>query len=286
MTLVRKIHIYSVACFFALTVAAQVVPSFISPDKPNPLVWDALEKSDDLPAMTNTAHFTFWVTNTSAAKATILSTETECDCTVAETGKKLPWTIAPGEGGMLNVSLNSLGKFGLVTKTVTVTTSHGTQNLTIRVNIPLTPAPFNISARQRDVMAAKADRQAVFRDHCAACHAWPAAGQTGEALFDKACGICHTADHRAEMVPELAFLNRETSAGYWRTNVIFGKPGSLMPAFAKSEGGILETNQIESLVEYLVKRYPSKRAASSAHGAVSAPVNHDPAGAPPSPAAK
>src|SRR4051794_24676723 len=123
MTLVRKIHIYSVACFFALTVAAQVVPSLISPDEPNPLVWDALAKGADLPAMTNTAHFTFWVTNTSAANATILSTETDCDCTVAEAGKKLPWTIAAGEGGTLNVSLNSLGKFGSVTKTVTVNTS-------------------------------------------------------------------------------------------------------------------------------------------------------------------
>jgi hypothetical protein len=29
-----------------------------------------------------------------------------------------------------------------------------------------------------------------------------------------------------------------------------------MPAFAKSEGGILDTNQVESLVEYLVKKFP------------------------------
>ena len=30
-----------------------------------------------------------------------------------------------------------------------------------------------------------------------------------------------------------------------------------MPAFAKSAGGILDTNQVESLVEFLVQTYPA-----------------------------
>jgi len=240
----------------------------------NALVWDALEKNATLPAMTNIARITFWMTNVSSAETTILSTETSCDCTVAEAAKKLPWPIAPGDGGALNVNVNTIGKFGLVTKTVTVHTSRGAQVLTIRVKIPFSPAPFNVSARQRDMLAAQADRQVVFRGSCAPCHASPAAGQTGEILFYQACGICHTAEHRAEMVPELASLNRETPAEYWRTNIIFGKPGSLMPAFAKSAGGILETNQIESLVEYLAKTYPSKGAAKVS-GAIPSPRQAD-----------
>jgi mono/diheme cytochrome c family protein len=224
----------------------------------NPLVWDALAKSADLPAMTNTVLFTFWVTNTSLQDATILSTETSCDCTVAEAAEKLPWQIAPGSNGWMNVRVNTKGKFGSLEKSVAVRSSSGTQVLTIRVKIPLSPAPFNVSVRQQDMMAAKADRQAVFKDHCAACHSWPAAHQTGEVLFEKACGICHISAHRAEMVPDLFAIKRPTDAAFWRELITHGKAGSLMPAFALSEGGILDTNQIESLVEYAVKRFPSK----------------------------
>ena len=68
-----------------------------------------------------------------------------------------------------------------------------------RTDIPLTPAPFNVMPRQRDLMAAQKDRQAVFRGNCAACHALPAVGRTGDALFAKACAICHISDHRAEI---------------------------------------------------------------------------------------
>jgi mono/diheme cytochrome c family protein len=238
---------------------AEISPASTPPTNLNPLVWDALEKSADLPTMTNLAYFTFWVTNNSSAEATILSTETSCDCTVVEATKILPWHLAPGDGGPLNVRLNTRGKFGLVTKTITVHSSHGAQMLTIHAKIPLTPAPSNVSVRKQDMMAGQADRQAVFRGSCAVCHTLPAAGQIGEMLFVKACGICHTAEHRAEMVPDLAALKHDTDAGYWLNWITLGKAGSLMPAFAQSEGGILDTNQIASLVEYLVKKYPQKK---------------------------
>src|SRR3954470_791331 len=86
----------------------------------NPLAWDAMDKHLDLPAMTNIAVFTFWVTNNSSTDATIVSTDTSCDCTVAEAGEKLPWRIAPAGSGWLKVNVNTKGKFGLVDKTVTV----------------------------------------------------------------------------------------------------------------------------------------------------------------------
>jgi mono/diheme cytochrome c family protein len=224
----------------------------------NPLVWDALEKSADLPTMTNTVLFTFWVTNTSSQDATIISTDTSCDCTVAEAAEKLPWQFAPGSNGWMNVRVNTKGKFGTLEKSVTVYSAAGAQVLTIRVKIPLSPAPFNVSARQQDVLAAKADRQAVFKGHCAACHNLPAAHQAGEVLFEKACAICHISAHRAEIVPDLSAIKRPTDAAFWREMITHGKAGSLMPAFASSEGGILDTNQIESLVEFAMKQYPSK----------------------------
>jgi mono/diheme cytochrome c family protein len=229
----------------------------------NPLVWDAMEKKQELPGMTNLAYFTFWVTNTSKLNAVIGSVESECDCTVAEASKLLPWTLAPGAGGSLNVRVNIRGRFGTFVKTVTVHTSHGLQELTVSMIIPITPAPSNVSARQKDVLAAKADRQAVFHGSCAACHAAPTIGLTGPALFEKACGICHQAEPRAEMVPDLAALKHPTDADHWRRWITSGKAETVMPAFAQSEGGILDTNQIESLVNYMMKEFPLLDSSSS-----------------------
>jgi len=223
----------------------------------NPWSWDAIEKKVELPAMTNIVYFTFWLTNTSSEPATLLSTEAECDCTVVEARKNLPWRFDPGESGAINMRINTRGRSGQVMRVVVVHTSHGVQRLIAHINIPLTPAPSNVSVRQRDVEVARKDRQAVFKNGCASCHALPAAYLTGGALFDKACGICHLSKHRAEMVPELASVASGKDADYWRDWISYGKTGSLMPAFAKSEGGILDTNQIESLVEYLMQRYPA-----------------------------
>lgn len=252
----------------AMIARADTVQPALIPES-NPLVWDAMVKSSSLPFMTNVTYFDFYVTNKSSASAMIFSNETSCDCTAATTVEHLPWELKPGDGGALNVLVNVKGKYGLVTKTVTFYTSHGTQTLTVNIDLPISPAPFNVSARLRDQMASQKDRQAVFGEHCGACHSWPAVGRTGESLFNSACGICHTSEHRAQMVPDLAALNKETSAEFWRTNIIFGKTNSLMPAFAKTEGGILDTNQIESLVAFLVKKYPSKTVASSP-----TPVSH------------
>jgi cytochrome c5 len=240
---------------FLLTLGAKT--SAVSVPQADPFVWDAVEKKADLPGMTNVAYFMFWVTNTSAAEATIVSTETTCDCTVAEAASKLPWVIKPGESGWMRILVNTKGKYGLVTKTATIHTSYGMQILTVSMNIPISPAPFAVSIRKQDRMAAQQDRQAVFSEHCAACHKYPAGGRTGEGLFSTACGICHLAEIRAEMVPDLSQLKHATSADFWRTTITFGKPGTLMPAFANAQGGILDSNQIESLVQFLVKKFPS-----------------------------
>jgi mono/diheme cytochrome c family protein len=254
-------------CFatLAATLAARADPPpvLIASTDSNPLVWDAMEKQQVLPGMTNLAVFTFWVTNNSTSEAVIGSVVAECDCTVIDAGKVFPWTIAPGKGGPLNIRVNIRGRFGDFVKTVTVHSAHGPQVLTVSMKIPLTPAPSNVSVRQRDLMMAKADRQALFRGSCAVCHAAPTAGLTGAALFTKACAICHQAETRAEMVPDLAALKHPTDADHWRRWITSGKAGTVMPAFAHGEGGILNPSQIESLVEYAMKKFPSVNSAAT-----------------------
>jgi len=237
----------------------------------HPLVWDAYQKSAKMTGMNQTTNFVFWVTNVSNIEASILSTESSCDCTVAKLPAQ-PWVVKPGEAGSLDVKMNLMGRHGRVSKVIQVTTSHGPQYLMVSADIPLTPAPFNTSARQRDQMMAQKDRQTVFRGSCAACHALPTVGHTGESLFTKACAICHVSNHRAEMVPDLAALTGATTPDYWRRWITVGKEGSLMPAFAQSQGGILDTDQIESLVEFLGKAYPAKLAPGARFSLTNAPL--------------
>lgn len=227
-----------------------------TPAAPNPFVWDAMSKEVNPKPGENSVNFTFWVTNTGPTEARIDAVSTSCGCTVAQL-PSTPWIFKPGDSGPLTASMNLVGKFGLVQKVVHVNTSAGQQSLLVRANVP-TPATSNtLSERERNQLMTLGDRQAVFKGDCVKCHVEPTVGRTGEKLFIAACGICHISDHRAAMVPDLAAIKTATNADYWRTWITYGKPGSLMPAFAKEQGGILDQKQIDSLVDYLVKHYPS-----------------------------
>ena len=109
--------------------------------------------------------------------------------------------------------------------------------------------------RDFNLSVAKANRQAVFGGDCARCHFLPTAGQLWETLYQTACGICHDAPHRASFVPALGDLRRPADRDYWRTMVVAGKHGTLMPGFSTDMGGPLTRPQIDSLVEYLVATY-------------------------------
>lgn len=236
----------------------------------NGLSWDSMDKMLKLPGMTNIVRMTFYVTNTSTEEITILSTETTCECTVVDTSSRFPWTIAPNEGGAIKVNVNTRGMYGKLDKSIAVKTSRGVENLGIHLDIPLSPAPFNRSVREQDVEAAKANRQAIFQGHCAPCHSWPTKNLMGEALFVTACGICHTSDHRADFVPNLAALKGPLDEKYWKEIVIHGKPGTMMPAFADTDGGVLDKYQVHSLVQFLLNKYPSKTPVAAASAGATA----------------
>jgi cytochrome c553 len=91
------------------------------------------------------------------------------------------------------------------------------------------------------------------------CHVEPVIGKMGKELFTAACGICHEAEHRASMVPDLHQLKVTPNAEYWKFYIVNGKPATLMPAFAQAQGGPLSDAQIASLVEYMVKDFPATK---------------------------
>ncbi len=219
------------------------------PASSQPLAWDAMHKEVICFASQTNALTMFSVTNVSVNEVTILDVQTSCGCSKAVIPVK-PWVLKPGDSGRIEVTTDVRGKRGVLVKSVIVNSSAGLRVLTSKLTIqePMTAE----ETRKRNQELAKVDRQAVFKGECAKCHAEPVKEKLGKELFVVACGICHEAEHRASMVPDLKTLKKPSTPDFWRQIITQGKPDSLMPAFAKTVAGPLTQAQIESLVEYLV----------------------------------
>lgn len=230
-----------------------IVPTNAEPAKPHALVWDATEKTYHPELGEQNAPFSFWVTNTSNVDVQIAEVAPSCGCTVANYPK--PWNLKPGESGEVKASMSLAGKSGTQVKILTVRSSGGApQVLTVTVPIPV---DTNAERRKRNMEAAAKDRQAVFKGDCAACHVEPLKEKKGEHLFVAGCNICHEppTGHRAAIVPDLKKLPFPTDKEYWKKMISDGKPGSLMPGFAKAHGGPLTDEEIESLADYAVQTF-------------------------------
>ena len=240
---------------------AVYVPDMTHAGQPLPagmLAWDYLMQSADAAANQAEAHFTFNFTNISSGKIVILSVHPSCGCTTAQL-PPMPWMIDAGTNEQIGITVNLAGKTGTLFKTVNVVTDKGYLTLSVRITIAAPVVPTMTDAdRARALEAAKVDRQAVFKGDCAACHVKPGVGKYGKALYDASCGICHEGEHRASMVADLHAIKTPTNEDFWRTWILHGKPGSLMPAFATAEGGPLNDAQIASLAAYLNAAIPSK----------------------------
>lgn len=232
------------------------------------LKFDAERKDYTSKAGEAQAPFTFHLTNTSPSEVSITSVRTSCGCTVAKL-PSTPWVIAPGQGGPIEVSVNLAGKSGTITKSVTVESSAGTKSLLVTVNIGGTPGALPSAAphpvmgdaeRLKNMQLALADRQVMFKNQdCTKCHSEPAKGLAdGRQLYSAVCAVCHESPIRAAMVPDLRTLKHPTDADYWRNWITFGRAGSMMPAFAQSEGGPLSDTQVDALVNYVLHAFPGQ----------------------------
>lgn len=245
----------------AVATAPVFVPDTSHANEPLPdgvLAWDNLIQTVDATNGQAFAKFTFSFTNVTPDNVTILTVHPSCGCTTAEM-PPVPWTIPASATGQIKLSVNLAGKAGTLIKSVNISTDKGNKNLMLRINILAPPpqAPMSEEQRAKGLAAAMIDRQAVFKGECASCHLPNIEGKYGQQLFASVCAICHEAEHRASMVPDLHNLTVPTDAEFWRTWITAGKAGSLMPAFATSQGGPLNDMQIASLAAYLNAAYPS-----------------------------
>jgi mono/diheme cytochrome c family protein len=229
-----------------------VVPPPAPAAVPSALRFDAPEKTAHLKAGEMEASFTFAVTNQSNAEVVISSVHTSCGCTAARL-PATPWVLKPGEGGEIGATMNLAGKYGTITKTVTVVSSAGSFPLYVKAVLPNDAFEQlqRAGERSRNMQVAAADRQAVFRGDCARCHVEPTVGKVGRELYTTACGICHDSPHRATMVPALRGRPGTFTPDYWTQWIRNGKEGSLMPAFTPEKKGPLTEQQIQSLATYL-----------------------------------
>jgi mono/diheme cytochrome c family protein len=228
------------------------------------IAFDEREKDVSVPNGTTEAHFSFNLTNISSGEVMINGVQTSCGCTVAKLPSQ-PWKLAPNEHGEISATMQLAGvpPGGFKSKTLTVNSDKGSKLLTVKATVLAEATPtMGAMDRTNNVKAAMADRQAVFHGDCASCHVTPAkdaAGhdKIGQELYTAVCGICHNSDHQASFVPNLRKLPEPTNAEFWRNWIVHGKAGTLMPAFAKADGGILSDEQIDSLAQYLTATIPS-----------------------------
>jgi cytochrome c553 len=228
------------------------------------IAWDATDKGTNVDFGEPQARYSFALTNVSQGEVTLLAVTTSCGCTTAQL-PPMPWKIASGSNGVINVNMNLAGKSGTVIKTITVSTDKGMKQLLVRTRIlPMpTSTAMTPGTRENNQMLSRSDRQAVFKGDCASCHVEPTRNKFGADLFKAACAICHEAEHRATMVPDLHVARQERTEEFWKNWVTNGRQGSLMPAFSVASGGILSEDQIKSLVDYLVKTMPAKPVATA-----------------------
>ncbi len=260
----------SIALFFtasgqpsnSVTSEPVYIPDYSHSKVPLPdgiMAWDALAKTVEATNGQAMAHFDFTFTNISTSTVTILAGLASCSCTKV-TLPETPWRIPAGGTGGFPVDMDLEGKAGTLFKTAIIITDHGTKNLQLRVDIaPPEPVMLTDEQKMAGIAAAKVDRQAIFKGDCASCHnSKVVPALSGPQLYAVVCAICHESPNRASMVPDLGNLKVQTGPEFWRTWITYGKPGTLMPAFAQSQGGPLTDGQIASLAQYLNAYHPSK----------------------------
>ena len=213
------------------------------------LAWDSVEKTYTARLGENSIQVTFTVTNVSNSEVIIQSVTPSCGCTTVRLPENL-WRLGPGASIVIEASVDLSGKQGRISKSITVESSAGPHELIITIDIPE-------DSRTGNRRIAQQDRQSVFqRSECAECHGAPKSGaKKGAELFAAVCSNCHESKNRAPEIPDLASLRVVTSHDFWQLAVAKGKAGTMMPAFAQSEGGPLDDEQVRSLVDYLGQRF-------------------------------
>ena len=229
---------------------------------PEIIAWDSSDKAVSVTFGEPNAKFEFFFTNVSSAPVTVFAVTSSCGCTAAQV-PPMPWVLPAGTNTSFVANMALAGKAGTVIKTVSFATDKGTKHLLVRTTINPMPngAPTMApGAREQNQIAALSDPTAVFKGDCASCHVEKAKGKHGLELYAAACGICHDAEHRGSMVPDLRIAKTGRDVNYWQSWIAAGRKGSLMPPFAQANGGPFTDEQVKALSVFLTSNPPQTNA--------------------------
>jgi len=216
------------------------------------LAWDSITRETNVVGSAGEAHFVFSFTNISSGKLVVQRIEPSCGCTRADL-PSLPWSVPARSNGQIALTVNLLGKARKRTETAVIYTDKGFAQLAVTINIVAPAVPRQPAAeRSRSLALAKADRQAIFRGSCVKCHlAAVEEKQDGRALYYALCAACHEGKNRAKTTADLFAIRTPTDVAFWINWIAHGKSGTVMPGFAKEEGGPLSEAQIANLAQFL-----------------------------------
>lgn len=186
--------------------------------------------------------------NDGKAPITIIAMNPSCGCTASVADSK---RVEPGATGALHIIYDPAGQSGDVRKTLTIVTDdplHPRTILTILAKVLSTDDEVLPNGHPRF------SGQSLLMGSCASCHAAPAQGKTGAALFQAVCAMCHgkTGDGLLTFVlshddPALAQI------------IAYGTANPKMPGFSELMGGPLDDAQVASLVKFLRAPPPGTR---------------------------
>jgi len=192
--------------------------------------------------------FSWMYYNDGKAPLTILAMIPSCGCTASVADPK---TVPPGSSGALKITYDPAGQSGDVRKTLTVITNdreHPRTILTILAKVASTDDEVLPNGHPRFA------GQSLLMGSCASCHAAPAEGKTGAALFEAVCAMCHGPTREALGT----FVEAHDDAALTQA-ITYGTANPKMPGFSSLMGGPLDEAQVASLVKFLRSPPPGKR---------------------------
>lgn len=190
----------------------------------------------------DTLRHTVMFKNVGKTPVKILSTSSSCGCTTTNTALK---SYAPDEEGSMEIVVDTVGKKGVVVKTVTITTdSPKTPTIELSLSMTLTP-------KAHPVKEALTNLNTDAR--CKSCHLESAKGQSGIFLYHRICAQCH--GKKGAGASAMALNDAKWQDGindeHIRQIIKQGLPAAHMPSFVDGVTPPLQEEQVDSLVKYL-----------------------------------
>ena len=185
---------------------------------------------------------TFKFKNDGAGEVKIVKTETTCGCTTANGALK---SYASGESGEMEVVVDTVGKKGVVVKTVAVILENNAKaikELSLTMNLVPPPHPERVKMPNMNTDA-----------RCKTCHLESGQGQTGIFLYHRVCVQCHGKKGVGASARALTDSTWQDSIedGYLKHRIREGWTEVGMPSYVVGVEPPLDEEQVDSLVRYV-----------------------------------